>query len=244
MEKIHMITYGNNIYSRAKERIKEEALHTTWFKSIKVCGPEDLTPEFANEFKKVLKLKRIAGYGVWKFDIILKRLETLIKDNKDEILLYIDAGCMINKNGESRMKQYINMLMESDKDMFSFKMPGAIEKNWTTKQLFKAFEVEEEMKKSGQFVGGIFMMKINESMIDFFKDILTVLRKNPLIITDVYNKYQTTDFIDNRHDQSVLSVMRKKMKNSVYIDDETFWTKWNYETEEAQKHPLMAVRRC
>jgi len=45
MEKIHMITYGNNIYSRAKERIKEEALHTTWFKSIKVCGPEDLTPE-------------------------------------------------------------------------------------------------------------------------------------------------------------------------------------------------------
>lgn len=87
-------------------------------------------------------------------------------------------------------------------------------------------------------------MKINESMIDFFKYIITVLRKNPLIITDVYNKYQTTDFIDNRHDQSVLSVMRKKWNNSVYIDDETFWTKWNYDTEEAQKHPLMAVRRC
>lgn len=244
MEKIHMITYGNSVYSRAKKRIKEEAIHTEWFKSIKVCGPEDLTPEFANEFKKVLKLKRIAGYGVWKFDIILKRLETLIKNNKDEILLYIDAGCMINKNGESRMKQYINMLRESDKDMFSFKMKGVIEKNWTTKQLFKAFEVEEDIKESGQFVGGIFMMKINESIIDFFKYILTVLRKNPLIITDVYNKYQINDFIDNRHCQSVLSVMRKKWNNSVYIDDETFWTKWNYETEEAQKHPLMAVRRC
>ena len=244
MEKIHMITYGNNIYSRAKERIKEESLNTTWFKSIKVCGPEDLTSEFANEFKKVLKLKRIAGYGVWKFDIILKRLETLIKDHKDEILLYIDAGCMINKNGEPRMKEYIKMLRESDKDMFSFMMSCAIEEHWTTKQLFKAFDVEEEIKKSGQFISGIFMMKINESMIDFFKDILTVLRKNPLIITDVYNKYQTTDFIDNRHDQSVLSVMRKKMKNSIYIDDETFWTKWNYETDEAQKHPLMAVRRC
>ena len=205
---------------------------------------EDLTSEFANEFKKVLKLKRIAGYGVWKFDIILKRLETLIKERKDEILLYIDAGCMINKNGESRMKQYINMLRESDKDMISFKMEGAIEKKWTTKQLFKAFEVEEEMKKSGQFVGGIFMMKINESIIDFFKYIITVLRKNPLIITDVYNKFQINDFIDNRHCQSVLSLMRKKMKNSVYIEDETFWTKWNYETDEAQKHPLMAVRRC
>jgi hypothetical protein len=192
----------------------------------------------------VLKLKRIAGYGVWKFDIILKRLETLIKDNKDEILLYIDAGCMINKNGESRMKQYINILRESDKDMFSFTMSGAIEEHWTTKQLFKAFDVDEEIKKSGQFVGGIFMMKINESMIDFFKYIITVLRKNPLIITDVYNKYQINDFIDNRHCQSVLSVIRKKWKNSVYIDDETFWTKWNYETEEAQKHPLMAVRRC
>lgn len=34
MEKIHMITYGNNIFSRAKERIKEEALHTTWYKSM------------------------------------------------------------------------------------------------------------------------------------------------------------------------------------------------------------------
>ena len=84
MEKIHMITYGNSIFNRAKERIKKEALNTSWFKSIKVCGPEDLTQEFTNEFKRVLKLKRIAGYGLWKFDIILKRLETLIKNNKDE----------------------------------------------------------------------------------------------------------------------------------------------------------------
>ena len=32
------------------------------------------------------------------------------------------------------MKQYINMLRETNKDMFSF-MSGAIEEQWTTNQL-------------------------------------------------------------------------------------------------------------
>ena len=48
-----------------------------------------------------------------------------------------------------------------------------------------------------------------EAVINIFNDCLDKIRKDPLIITDHYNKNQRQCFKDNRHDQSILSVARK-----------------------------------
>ena len=48
-----------------------------------------------------------------------------------------------------------------------------------------------------------------------------VYEDNPLLVTDYYNKNQTSYFIDNRHDIIIFSIIRKIHK-SIELEDETF----------------------
>ena len=69
---------------------------------------------------------------------------------------------------------------------------------------------------------------------------LKCLEDNPLLFTDHYNNNgQESCFIENRHDQSVLSLNRK-IHGSVIIQDETYHG--NFKSEEALKYPLLATR--
>ena len=89
---IHLISYGNHIYNNSKKRLYQEALDTKWFDTIKIYSPQDLSIDFKEKYKNVLKHKRGVGYWIWKLDIIKNRLHD-ISDN--DILIYIDAGCSI-----------------------------------------------------------------------------------------------------------------------------------------------------
>ncbi len=80
MEKIHFISYGDEKYKIAKKRIFNQAINTGWFHSVKCYGKEDLTIEFIKEFQDILSINRGGGYWIWKFDIILNKLQQ-INDN-------------------------------------------------------------------------------------------------------------------------------------------------------------------
>jgi len=86
---------------------------------------------------------------------------------------------------------------------------------------------------TGQILGGCMIYKKNKKLLEMFEEILKVLQKDPFLITDKYNgQGQKSYFIDNRHDQSVFSLMRKKYKsivlpneidNNAKIDKFPFW---------------------
>jgi hypothetical protein len=67
-----------------------------------------------------------------------------------------------------------------------------------------------------------------------------VLYDNPLLFTDYYNKNQNLYFRDNRHDQSVFSVIRK-MHNPILLNDETWFVQFG--STESLKYPFWATRR-
>ena len=53
-------------------------------------------------------------------------------------------------------------------------------------------------------------MKNTDEMMKMIDECINVLRTDHLLVTDHYNKLgQCNDFIDNRHDQSILSLVRK-----------------------------------
>ena len=70
----------------------------------------DLSISFRNEFKSILSMKRGGGYWIWKFDIILNKLEEI---NNGEFLIYVDSGCTVNTNGTKRLEEYIEMIKNS-----------------------------------------------------------------------------------------------------------------------------------
>lgn len=238
-QKIHFITYGNNVFKNSKERLQKEAINSNWFDTITICGPENLSKNFKSEFNDILEKPRGAGYWIWKFDIIKQQLTNL--DNND-ILIYIDAGCSINTKGRTRFNEYIEMLNNSNESVISFQMPH-IEKKYTIKELFNYFNMNpnDNNGNSGQFVGGILIMKNNEKMMKIIDESINVLRSDHLLVTDHYNKIeQHSEFIDNRHDQSILSVIRKKY-GSIILTDETWFKPFG--NNESIKYPFWATRK-
>ena len=227
--KIHFITYASSKFESAKKRLIKEAKNSNWFDSINGYGPNNLTSEFKNKHNNILnKVNRGAGFWIWKFDIIKQELE---KMNENDYLIYCDAGSTINSvGGEPRFYEYINMLKESKFGIISFKDKPPGEKMYTIKQIFDYFLLEEntEIVNTGQIAATVLIMKKNQHLQNILKICNELLDNNNLLITDYYNnKEQYKLFKDNRHDQSILSIVRK-IHGSIEITNESYPFKNNF----------------
>jgi hypothetical protein len=238
MEKIHFISYGDEKYKVAKERIYNEAINTNWFDSINCYGKEYLTSDFVKEFKNILLMNRGGGYWIWKFDIILNKLQEI---NNGDFLIYADSGCSINLNGKKRFYEYIEMIKNNKYKIISFELSHQ-ERQYTTKQIFDIFNIPENdiIENSYQLMATVIIMQKCDAVISIFKDCLDKIRINPLLITDHYNINQRIYFKDNRHDQSILSIARK-IHGSIILSDET-WDN-NFGSEYIKKKPFLATRK-
>jgi hypothetical protein len=237
--KIHFITYGNNKFEDYINRIIADAHNTGWFTTATPYRPHDLSEEFRNKYNDILLRERGGGYWIWKFDIIKQHLD---KIDNDDFLIYADAGSSINQHGKKRFDEYIDMLNNSNEGIISFQM-GHIEHTWTTKQIFQHFNLDlnSDYGTSGQILATILIMKKNEKLIKIIDECFNVLKTNKLLITDHYNhENQESCFIENRHDQSILSVVQK-IHGSIVLGDETWFVPFG--NNESLKYPFWATRK-
>lgn len=236
--KIHLITYANHKYEKSMRRLCKEAESTGWFDTITAYRPENLDRYFTENFNEILKQSRGAGYWIWKPYIIKKKLNEI---NDNDILVYLDAGCSINAKGKQRFYEYIDLLNNNDQDSISFQMVWNTEKYWTTQQIFDYFNIDtdSQIANTGQLVGGIRIMKKNDNFIKQINMELETLYNNPLLFTDYYNNNQQNYFIENRHDQSVFSIISKMNKYTILLNDETFF---EFDPQEPLKYPFFATR--
>jgi hypothetical protein len=238
---IHFITYGDSIYEETKQRLYNQASNLEWFDTITSYSPEDLDTDFKDKFKDILKLPRGGGYWIWKPYIINKHLQ-MIKD--DDILIYLDAGCYINPKGFERFKEYIEMLKNSEEACISFQMNHHIEKKWTTQEIFESFNIHSDSKdilESGQIIATVKMFRKCANSINIVSAWLNALHANPLLFTDHYNKNNQCEmFIDNRHDQSICSVLCKLYK-TIILEDETYFED-GFGCPKSLKCPFWATR--
>ena len=191
-------------------------------------------------------MQRGGGYWIWRPIIILDSLKNM-KDG--DFLIYLDAGCKLNSKGKERFYEYISLLENSNYGIMSFQMSGnngigslQKEKCWTNKEIFKYFNIDinSEYSISGQYLGGILVMKKNEHLLRLIDNMIQILNDDPLLFTDYYNKDQDINFIENRHDQSIFSLLRK-IHGSVIIDsDESFVQPFG--SEKSLKYPFWATR--
>lgn len=241
---IHFITYGDNLYDETKKRLYNQAINLGWFDSVTSYGPDDLEQDFKEQFKDILELPRGGGYWIWKPYIINKHMD---KMNDDDILIYLDAGCYINPKGLERFKEYIEILKNSNEACISFQMSQHIEKKWTTKEIFEHFNincetgVSNDILETGQIIATVKMFKKNYNSMNIIQAWLNPLYQNPLLFTDHYNKKTQCDmFIDNRHDQSICSVVCKLYK-TIILEDETYFAD-GFGCKESIKYPFWAAR--
>jgi len=237
-QKCHFITYGDDNVN-CKSRILDEAEKFEFFNSITAYGPEQISQNFYNKHKNVFEQKRGGGYWIWKYDIILQKLNEI---NDNDILVYTDCGCTINKDGKNKFYEYIKMLNESPYGIISLQM-NYIEREWTTKELFNILDIDldSEIAKSGQYTAAILIMKKSNHLMQILNKCIEIIDKDNKLITDFYNNNnQESYFKENRHDQSILSLVRKKY-NSIVIND--YNDSWNNINDENKNIPFIATRK-
>jgi hypothetical protein len=233
------ITFGGPMpnYHYAVDRICNEASSTNWFNEIIGYKDSDLKSdsEFWNKHGQFIESNnRGYGYWTWKSYLIQKSLEKL---NDGDILVYADAGCQVNKQGEQRFYEYINML-DTDPNQYgliSFQMNHLPEEYYTKQIIFRELECNEQIRKSGQCIGGIQIIKKTSHSVELINKWVSNMKYH-LINDDRSN--EIPEFIDNRHDQSIYSCIVKKY-SSIKIPDETWYEDWS----QSLTIPILA-RRC
>jgi len=227
---IHFITYADEKYAKAKQRLVSEAKAFGEFDTIKGYGPEDLPADFREKFDKILKLPRGGGYWIWKTAIIK---ENMLKMREGDFLIYMDAGCKLNPAGKKRFHEYFDILDKSEYGVLSFQMSGnqsgsgrlERENTWTTRQTFDYFGVSlnSNIAKAAQYMATIIIIQKcahSELILNKYNE---TLYRAPLLFTDYHNNMgQHPEFRDHRHDQSVLSLIRK-LHGSAVIDGDESW---------------------
>ena len=245
---IHFSTYGNHVFEKAKNRLLNEANMFGEFSNVKGYGPDDLPSDFKNKYKEILNMPRGGGYWIWRPIIINHALENM---QEGEYLVYLDAGCTLNIQGKKRFYEYIHRLKNSKYGVLSFQMSGKtgpgsleIEKKWTIKEIFDLFNVsvDSDIANSGQLLGGVLIMKKNKHLMNYMQEYTNIILNNSKLCTDYYNdKQQLKDFKENRHEQSITSILRKK-NGSVIIDSDESWMV-PFGQGESLKYPFWATRR-
>ena len=98
------------------------------------------------------------------------------------------------------------------------------EYKWTKMDIFKKIDIEIDSSifNSGQLIGGVIIIKKCEHSLKVFKEILEISENYNLINDSQSNLKNHSDFIENRHDQSISSIIRKKYGTEI-IEDETIY---------------------
>jgi tryptophanyl-tRNA synthetase len=159
-------------------------------------------------------------------NIIKKRIKSAITDSLGNV-----AYDPENRPGISNLMTIYHVISD-----MPFK---GIEKKYTTKEIFNHFNMNVN-DNSGQFAGTVLIMKNTEKMMKIIDECTNVLRTDHLLVTDHYNKIQESYFIDNRHEQSILSLVRKK-RGSIILSDETWFIPFG--NKESLKYPFWATRK-
>jgi len=164
---------------------------------------------YANEYK------RGYGYWIWKPYVIKKALHRMPPRS---VLLYLDARFLVVR--KQRVEWLDTFLNSSTSDILAWQLSYR-ECEWTTADLFSFFRSEpcSHSGQTGQFAGTMLLLRNNPKSLHFVDGWLSVLDNFRYLCRDDQSlALNHSDFIENRHDQSVLSLMLKTSTPLVIID--------------------------
>ena len=237
-QKIYFITYGDSKFNISKKHLIGLAKYSKYFDYCLSFGPQDIEESFKREFKNILEAKRGGGYWLWKYFFINKIINEI---NENDLVIYCDAGASFNYHAKKRFYEYIDMINESDFGNLRFENEKEnIEKMWTNKEIFNYFKVSTDSvyAETTQLMGGHLIFKKSDHSKLFFEKFFETLNYDENLITDFYKNNQGKFFIENRHDQSIMSMITK-LYGGVILKNETYFAK---NSHEQVNYPFLSVR--
>ena len=231
-----LISFADKGYENAKKSQKKTALKEGSINTVIQYSFNDMDQDFKDENKEILALSRGAGYWIWKPYFILKTLNTM---NDNDVLIYCDTAITF----VGSLDPYIN-IMKSSIMLFQH-TTNYIEKQFTKGDIFKELNCldDKNVTDSIQLDASHSLWKKDDKSIGFLREWLN-LCKNKQLLTDQPSIVPNLEgFSENRHDQSILSVLAKVKKEQYNIQIENSATDYGPRTTNSNLPVLLHHHR-
>lgn len=237
MSRIVFLSFANKKYGSALEQIKK-SVAGFGFDEVRLMTENDLPADIQ---KKMNAKVYHRGYGYWRWKpyLVMAALNQL---QEGDILVYSDAGNRWNDAGKSTFDQYISSLKQEDCSFLVFSQPF-LEKDWTKGDIFKALSLTDDMEKamSLQLWAGCFMVRKSKESTETVRSWNHYVNETEDLVTDKVSHYPNfVGFQENRHDQSVFSLLVKQTRHKQleWNEVEVIDGRW----DKIAHHPILAKR--
>ena len=225
------VNYADQKFQRA-QKLNSKTARQWGADRVLEYGPGDIDETFRRRNQEILDTPRGGGYYLWKPYFYRKAYDEL---GENDYLVYIDSGAVyVNQI------QYLIDCMEHEKVplmIFSLERER-IEKGNTKRDAFVLTGCDEtKYTDTPQSIGGYFVCK-KASVVEAYLDEVLRYAQDIRIISDEPNVMglpNYKEFVDHRHDQSVISLMSKKYGFKRFRDPSQFGQTNHYETEVEQR---------
>ena len=172
----------------------------------------DIDANFRRKNEHILKHKRGAGYWLWKPYIVRKTLEGM---GERDFLFYCDACSLF----VGPIDPFIELMRKKGQDVLPFTGGKHVAAQYTKRDAFILMDCDAaRYADSYQLMGGFHLWRKTAFSMKFVNSWLSYAQ-DERIITDRPNqcgKENYPGFIENRHDQSILSLLCKKNQLEEY----------------------------
>jgi hypothetical protein len=223
-----LVTFSDLRLKHSAKRLIRQAKRIGVFSQLISLDESGLDKKFRDKHIDILR-PGVRGFGfwIWKPQIIIQALRSM-KDG--QILLYLDVGCHLNHRGVTRLHEYFEIVSKSKSGIlaFDFSYEGVIdhkELEWTKSDTLDFFGAlsNEEIKQSAQIQATIILVEKRESTIKFVENWLNLMETHRNFIDDTPSVIPNDpNFIENRHDQSVFSILAKLEEITILSHAENF----------------------
>lgn len=197
---------------------------------------KDIDAAFRAANKEILDNPRGGGYYLWKPYVFYRGYQEL---EDGDYLIYTDAGSVyvdeIQKLIDCMEQEHVNLMLFSLQNEM-------LERKYTKRDAFILTGCDtEQYANTPQSIGGYMVCKKSPEAEAFFQEVLSYAQ-DIRIISDRPNtmgKENYPEFVDHRHDQSVISLISKKRGIKKFRDPSQYGIINHYpkEVEERSTYP-------
>lgn len=199
------VTFGDDNFSQSRDYNLKSALIYGKVDKVKKYSRADLDSEFCEKNKDILAAKRGGGYWIWKPYIINDAFKNL---SDGDYLVYADSGSFYKKD----IHLLTDYMSANGIEVFLNELEHE-EGKYSKRDAFVYMGMDDKgIAKTKQYEASFLLVKKNSNTKRFLKEWLE-FSCDKRIISDDENTCKLANyegFIENRHDQTVLSILAKK----------------------------------
>jgi len=208
--KVRLCAFADGAFAPRRAQFLSEAEQMEVFHELLFYELSTLPKSFSQRHNSfMLSQQRGLGYWIWKPVVIEMALEA---SSPGDIVVYLDAGFTLNKDGRSRLLEYLDIALDSADKMLSFQNIHT-EYRWTKADLAQRLGVLNvpSIMNTSQLSSGFIVLGNTNSNIDLVREWKKIsIEENYRYSDDSSSESKNhPEFVEHRHDQSISSLLRK-----------------------------------